>query len=557
MVGEPEAAALRLLEAAELRAGGTPREESRGAPGIVLRQGVRPGSRVVLGSAVDLVVSTPVTVEMSDLSGRSQAEARALIERLELIVGTVTSTESRRPADIVLTQSVRPGARVAIETAVDLMVSVPVTVRVPELVGRSEAEAGGLLTGLELVVGAVTSSESRQPLGTVLSQRPASGSVVDVQTEVDFVVAEPVTVLVPVLIGQTEAEARRRLGAAELIAGVTPRRESRQPPGTVLGQSIVAGARVVIETAVDLEIAEPVRVRVPEVVGRDEAEARAMVEAAELTVGEVQHQESAATPGTVLTQSLNPGTQVQIGTPVNLLVAVIETVPVPGVVGTPVEEARRVLVAGRLAAGSEELRESRSEEEGTVLEQSRAAGSVAAVGTPINLVVATPEMIEVPEVVGLTRQEAIGAITGVGLVVGAVGESLSLQAGGTVLQQFEQGGAQVVFGTPVAFQIARSRVVWGAPLALLLLAVATTVAARLRTSRRRTAPSEPHEPSDETPQPPEIHVKAVTDQGLQQLEDGVGPDSGLEIRLRPHIDSGKQTIETPDDLIAGERSEDE
>ena len=233
------------------------------------------------------------------------------------------------------------------------------------------------------------------------------------------------------------------------------------------------------------------------------------------------------------------------------------TVPVPSVVGTSIEEARRALVTGRLAVGGEQLRETRSEEEGTVLEQSRAAGSVAAVGTAVNLVVATPEIVEVPSVRGLTREEAIRMITGAGLVVGAVGESLSLQAGGTVLQQFQPGGSQVVFGTTVTLQVAQNRIIWAGPGVLLLLVIAATVVARRRTTRRRTSAPEPRQPADETPPLPEIRFKLVTDPGRQQVEDGVGPDSGLEIRLRPHLDPGKQTIESPDDLIAGERSEDE
>lgn len=282
-----------------------------------------------------------------------------------------------------------------------------------------------------------------------------------------------------------------------------------------------------------------------------------VIESAELVVGEVRHQQSAATPGTVLAQSVNPGTQVQIGTSVNLLVAVVETVPVPSVVGTSIEEARRTLVTGRLAVGSEEPRETRSAAEGTVLEQSRVAGSVAAVGTAVNLVVATPEIVEVPLVRGRTRAEAIRMITGAGLVVGAVGESLSLKAGGTVLQQDQPAGSQVVFGTVVALQIARNRIIWAAPAVVLLLAIAAAVVTRLRTTRRRTSAPEPRQPADETPPLPELRVKPVTDHGRQQVDDGVGPDSGLEIRLRPHIDPGKQTIESPGDLIAGERSEDE
>jgi beta-lactam-binding protein with PASTA domain len=502
-----------------------------------------------------MVVATPVTKTVPDLIGVQLAEARRRLEAAELAVGTVSETESRRPAGIVLTQSERAGSAVVIGTAVDLMTAIPVMVMVPDLTGRDLPEARGLLEGLELGVARVTSQESRQPAGSVLAQQPAAGAHAPINTAVDLVIAEPVTVLVPALVGFSENDALELLRGAELTAGALTRRESRQPVGTVLEQAVAAGERVVVGTTVGMVLADPVTVLVPEVVGSSEADATVAIEGAELVVGEVQYRESPAAVSTVLTQSLNPGTRVQIGSAINLLVAVVETVPVPEVVGEPIEQARRALVAGRLEVGTEELRETRGEPEGTVLQQSRAAGSVAAVGTPVNLVVATPEIIEVPSLVGLSESEAIALITGAGLVVGAVGEQLSIEAGGTVLAQTQPAGRQVVFGTPIGLQLARPRTVWAVPsaLLLLLLGAATVMVARRRTARWRRVERD----ADDAPPLPNIHVRPITDPGRQAVEAGAEPTREGEIRLRPRLDAGVQASESPGELIAGEGSPDD
>jgi beta-lactam-binding protein with PASTA domain len=559
LVGRSEAAARRALQQVGLAAGRVGRRESEEPPGTVVAQGVEAGTRIEQEARVDFEVAVPVTREVPDVVGLAEQEARRQIEAAELSVGTMVETESRREPGVILTQSEQAGSRVVRGTRIDLLVAVPVTVEVPDLSGRSVAEAQGLLEGVELAVGSVSSQESREPEGSVLSQQPLPGTRAETDSEVDLVIAEPVTVLVPDVVGFAEQDALRLVGDAELAIGTVTRRESRQPVGTVLEQDLAAGTRVTIGTPVSVVLAEPVTVLVPEVVGSSEAEATAAIEAAELAVGQVQYQESPAAVGTVLTQSLNPGTRVQIGSAVNLLVAVVETVAVPEVVGIPVEEARRALVTGRLAVGTEELRETRVEPEGTVMEQSREPGTVAAVGTPVSLVVATPEIIEVPSLVGLSEEEAVAAITGAGLVVGAVGEQLSMEAGGTVLEQAQPAGSAVVFGTPIGLQVARSRAVWAIPAGLLLLcfAAAGSVVARRRARRRGDRRPQAVEQPDEPPPLPEIRVRPVADAGRQAIAAGDQPVAEGDIRLRPRVDPGRQEIESADDLIAGERRQDD
>ncbi len=556
LVGRSLAQARAIVAKLPLSEGSVSRRESRQPEGTVLVQ--QPGARteVVVGTAIDLTVAIPRTVALPDLVGRSESEARQLLARAELSVRTVEEAESRRRPGTVLSQAPVRGTQLEVGAGVDFTVATLITVPVPDLVGRTEAEARVLLFAAELLAGSTTSRESRLPPGTVLVQSIQAGTRVEIGRDVDVTVARPVTVLVPDLVGRNESAARSLLDAAELLAGDTTSSESREPPGTVLVQSITAGTPVEIGRGVDVIIARPVTVLVPDLVGRNESAARSLLEATELVAGNIQHQESAAQPGTVLAQSLNPGSLVEIGTAVPMLVAVVETVEIPDVVGLSVEAARRDLVIARLGVGSEGLLETRIEEENTVLQQGRQAGTVAAVGTPINLVIATPEMITVPNVVSLSDAQAAGAITDTGLVVGVLTERFSLQAGGTVLAQGQAANTQVAFDTPIALQVARPRTVWMVPGTLLLLAMATLV--RLRKARRaETAlPDERPTPPRETrdlAELPQLRIRPDADDGTQRMETPAKPLTRLELQFRAVADAGTQEVHADGDLIASER----
>jgi beta-lactam-binding protein with PASTA domain len=557
LVGRAQREAIDVLKGAEL-VGGATLEESRQPAGTVLSQQPEAGTRVVIGSTVDFVTATPVTVLAPQLTGRTQAEAIGLLTGAELVLGAASEEESRRPAGTVLSQRPAAGTRVAIGSAVDIATATPVTVPVPQLVGRTQAEAMGLLKNVELVAGDVGSEEARRPPGTVLSQQPAAGTPVVIGTAVAIVAARPVTVLVPDVVSRSEADARQGLTNVELAAGTISAEESRRPPGSVLRQSVATGTRVTIGTAVDLVTATPVTVLVPGLVGQSEDSARRRLADLELAAGTIEYQESAADRGTVLAQSINPDTRAPLGTLVNLVVAVVETVVVPSVVGLPVEQAHRTLREGRLQVGDEQLRGTNVEPPGTVLAQNNVSGTRVAVGTPIVLTVAMPLVVTVPSVVGLPHDEAAAAIIAAGLVVGDVASRLSLRAGGTVLAQAAAPGEQVQFGAPVALDEARPRVLWLTPVALLFLAGLTGLA-KARTSGRRPpdAPSHPADEDGPEPTPPiDFAVRANVDAGGAHVQPDEVPAVRREVRIQPVADGGSQELSAAaGDLVRGERRE--
>ncbi len=555
LVGRTQDDAIGMLRKVELMPGEVSSAESRRPEGTVLSQKPEAGAKAAVGTAVDLVVARPVTVLVPSLVGRTQAQAGELLKRAGLVAGEVSSAESRRRAGTVLSQDPAAERRVVIGTSVDFVVARPVTVQVPSLVGRTRAAAAGLLGRAELALGGVTSQEARRPPGTVLSQQPAAGTIVTIGSAVTIVTATPVTVLVPDLASKPEAEARQALEKVELAVGAVTTRESRSPAGSVLSQSVAAGTRVPIGTLVNLTTAVPVTVVVPTIVGVSERDARARLAAVELKAGTIGYRESPR-PGTVMTQGVAQGKRVPIGTAVDFVLGVVETVPVPSVVGLTVEKARDVLKTGRLAVGGEELRPTHLQPEGTVLAQSVRAGTRRAVGSAVRLTVAAIEMVAVPRVVGLEHGAAAAAITAAGLTVGAVTPRLSIQAGGTVLAQSVPVNQQVPYGTAVLLDEARPRVVWMVPVGGVIVLVAVVAGLAGVGRRRKRAPKPAPEPQPAAPPAEGVGVRTHVDPGEADVRPHETPAIKMEVRITPVVDRGAQGLVAPGgDLIQGERRE--
>src|SRR5260370_849919 len=134
------------------------------------------------------------------------------------------------------------------------------TVRVPDVVGLSEAEATEAITGAKLTVGAVTKETSTTvPAGKVISQDPKSGSSVAQGSAVNLVLSSgPPPVPVPDVVGMTQAEATAAITGAKLTVGtVTQDTSSTVPSGKVISQDPKSGSSVAQGSAVNLVLSLP------------------------------------------------------------------------------------------------------------------------------------------------------------------------------------------------------------------------------------------------------------------------------------------------------------
>ncbi len=272
------------------------------------------------------------TATVPNVVGQPQAAAGTLITAANLTVGAVTQEFSATVASgSVISQSPVPGVLVIPGTAVALIVSKgpqPVTLAVPNVAGQTQAAASAAVTGAGLTVGNVTQLFSETvAAGSVISQSPAAGALVDPGTAVALVVSRGtqfVTVAVPDVAGQTQADAQTAIIGAGLVVGaVTQEFSDTAPAGLVFSQSPLAGTPVDPGTAVALIVSRgPQNVAVPNVVGLTQAEAATLIAGANLTLGNVTYLFSMTVAGgSVISQDPAAGVSAASGTAVNLTVS--------------------------------------------------------------------------------------------------------------------------------------------------------------------------------------------------------------------------------------------
>src|SRR4051812_2551246 len=183
----------------------------------------------------------------------------------------------------------------------DRQPAAPQQVAVPQLVGRTVAEAQAALKQAGLTAGSSTEQPSDEvPDGAVISADPTDGAQVPPGTQVDLVVSSgPDTVDVPELAGRPQAEAERALEDAGLAVGDVSKVESTdRAKGEVVSSDPAAGDAVPPATKIDLEVASG-KVTVPNVVGLSLVDATAALTEAKLTVDGTTYRDSTQPPNTV------------------------------------------------------------------------------------------------------------------------------------------------------------------------------------------------------------------------------------------------------------------
>ena len=151
------------------------------AKGVVVRQDPGPGAPLNEGDPVTLFVSKgPEPVDVPALRLKSRAEAEALLTDAGLELGQVTTrVTDKRPSGTVLAQDPVAGRSVPKGSAVDIVVAVPATIAMPDVVGNSATAARQKLRGLGFPDATSDEVADQEPAGTVIAQNPTAGTQVD------------------------------------------------------------------------------------------------------------------------------------------------------------------------------------------------------------------------------------------------------------------------------------------------------------------------------------------------------------------------------------------
>lgn len=201
-------------------------------------------------------------------------------------------------------------------------------------------------------------------------------------------------------------------------------------------------------------------VKVPDVVGYTEQDARDSLKEAGLKVGRIKLEKSNTVPeGMIISQDPKADTQVQPGSVVNLTISSKEeTVNVPNLKGLTAAEAEQQLAALGLVGVSKQD-SSDTVEAGKVCDQDPAVNSQVAVGSTVTYTVSTgkkAENVKVPNVLGIGEVDAVSALEGRGLNVSVNYESTANASQGEVIRQSIAGGTEVAKGSSITITVAVS-----------------------------------------------------------------------------------------------------
>ncbi|QUO22118.1 Stk1 family PASTA domain-containing Ser/Thr kinase [Clostridiaceae bacterium Marseille-Q4143] len=241
------------------------------------------------------------------------------------------------------------------------------------------------------------------------------------------------TVVMPNLLGKTMTEAKielKDLGIDITLKGSES--SSKYSAGQIMEQNIAEGTKVEVGSSVEVTIAgsgssgtsgsstsstaadstsstTDTEVTVPNVVGKDEATARAAIEAAGLTVGTVTEAASdTVTSGLVISQTVAANTKTAKGTKVNLVLSSgPSSVKVTDVIGHEQSRAEQELAAAGFQVSVKEAYSS-DVRPGLVISTTPDRGTPAKPGSTVTMTVSQgKEKVTIPSVsVGMTYEAA-------------------------------------------------------------------------------------------------------------------------------------------------------
>jgi eukaryotic-like serine/threonine-protein kinase len=210
--------------------------------------------------AGDPAAVEPTRVVVPTLTGMDVDAAHDLLVDNQLQPGVVRSeVNSTIPEGRIIRTNPAAGAQVSERQRVDLVVSTgKAATWVPELVGRTLADARAALTSRGLRVGTLTKRDSAHSPDVVLESIPAQSTAVTPGSSVAIVVASGWSV-VPDVKGLDVGAAREALTSAGFAAGGTRVGEPNEVPagavpGSVLRTYPVAGSRAPVGEQIGLVV---------------------------------------------------------------------------------------------------------------------------------------------------------------------------------------------------------------------------------------------------------------------------------------------------------------
>ena len=258
VAGQAEADATTTLEDLEFVVKRVEENSATVTAGMVTRTDPTEGTSVDEGSTVTLYVSTgPDTASVPDVTGMSQEQARDQLEAAGFTVGNVTQENSADQAADRVTKT-DPAAGTAVDAGSEITIVVASgQVDLPDLTGKTQAEAQQILSGLKLSAVIQPEENGDVAAGSVIRQDRAAGPVPQGATVTLVIAAAPTTVTIPTtIVGMDSESATSALQELGLTVTTQGAQSETVPEGSVVTTNPAPGTSVKIGSTVTMTVSE-------------------------------------------------------------------------------------------------------------------------------------------------------------------------------------------------------------------------------------------------------------------------------------------------------------
>jgi serine/threonine-protein kinase len=262
---------------------------------------------------------------------------------------------------------------------------------VPNVVSEQLNPARTALQNQGFNVNVLPPVTDKKPNGTVIGESPPGGDKAKQGSTVTLTVSSgPATAVVPGVIGDPLAQARRTIRAGHFRVGRVIRQSSSvYSSGQVISTDPPAGTPLTVGSKVDLFVSTgPAKVAVPDVTGETEGQAKSDLHNAGFKATVVPQTSSSATPGTVISESPTAGTSEVPGSAVTIVVAKAPTTAtVPNVRGQSQQTATSQLKQAGFSVTQKSKDVTNQSQNGIVLSENPPHGTTAKKGSTVTITV--------------------------------------------------------------------------------------------------------------------------------------------------------------------------
>lgn len=329
----------------------------------------------------------------------------------------------------------------------------PIQVQVPDVTGATFAAGQSLLQSFGLQARRQDVLSNTVAKDIVISETPAGGSTVPINTNVLLNVS--LGVVVVDVTGQPFQTAQSQLQLLGFQVQRLDQRSTTVPSESVISQDPSPGSTLSAGGTVTLTVSLGANVTVPNLVGQAFAGAQSQLQALGLQVQRVDQSSSSINSGFVISQNPTAATSVPIGTTVTLTVSTGQDFALPDVVGQLFTDAQNLLQSKSLQVQRVD-QTSDAVRQDFVISQDPAAGTVVAPGRSITLVVSQGTLqASLPDVRGKLFAEARETLQDLNFAI-ARREVTSAEPPETVIDQDPKPGS-VPPGTQVTLSVSTTQ----------------------------------------------------------------------------------------------------